>query len=123
MSILQTIKDFFLIIDEPDEELLSDFQSIVDQEYIQFKDTVLMMDKEDIFSLAYQIDFFDRLHEFIMYEGPIPNEVLYSVDSQNPLALMYEYYKMSGMRGFTSGKDIRKILEMTFVNSEEVLYA
>ena len=82
MGILQKLKDLFLIEDEPEMELLAQFRHTVNQEYTQFKDSVLSMDKEDIFSLAYQINFYDALHEYILYGGPIPNEVLYNSVSE-----------------------------------------
>ena len=123
MNLIQKIRDFFLSENSPDPELLGRFRSLADKEYEVYKETVLSFDAADVFELSEEICFYNAVREYILYGGYISNEVLNGIMTDQPIALMHAYAKMSHESTCPTWDEIQKIMELTFLDSEEVLYA
>ena len=114
MGLLAKIIDSVQKRNEERNQLVNDVIIRFEAEYSEFKEVTMRLSKSDIYDAASEIRFYEAIRDFAVYGDEIGYETASAINTEKPIAALWNEYTDSEMLSVDSYEDIRIIFENTF---------
>ena len=114
MGLLTKIIDSVQKRNEERKQLVNDVVVRFEAEYSEFKEVTMRLTKADIYDAASEIRFYEAIRDYAVYGDEIDYETASAINTEKPIAALWNEYLDSESLSVDSYEDIRILFEETF---------